>query len=46
MDRTDFNIRSQKKCKIHYKFMTNNGNLYYNRDGGKQLVLIIKEIRI
>ena len=45
MDRTDINIRAQKKCKFFSGFMTNNGSLQYNRGGGKQLVLIREEIR-
>ena len=45
MDRTDLNVRTQKKCKFYSKFMTNKGSLWYNRGGGKQLVLIREEIR-
>lgn len=45
MDRTDINIRAQKKCKFFSKFMTNKGSLWYNILGGKQLVLILEEIR-
>ncbi|MBQ9744018.1 MAG: hypothetical protein IJW19_02740 [Clostridia bacterium] len=45
MDRTNFNIRTQKKCKFFSKSMTNRGSLWYNTLGGKQLVLIREEIR-
>ena len=45
MDRTNINIRAQKKCKFFSESMTNKDNLWYNRGGGKQLVLIVEEIR-
>ena len=45
MDRTDLNVRAQKKCKFFSESMTNKGSLWYNRGGGKQLVLIREEIR-
>ena len=87
MDRTNFNVRAQKKCKFFSESMTNRGCLWYNnfsealltqafglrpvralrgfvidgfakmplqasifaswynKDGGKRLVLIRKEIR-
>ena len=45
MDRTNFSIRTQKKCKFFSKSMTKYPSVCYNRGGGKQLVLIVEEIR-
>ena len=45
MDRAHINFRTQKKCKFFSESMTNKGSLWYNRGGGKQLVLIVEEIR-
>ena len=45
MDRIDISIRTQQKCKLFSESMTNKSNLWYNRGGGKQLVLIREEIR-
>ena len=45
MDRTDFNVRAQKKCKFFSESMTKHPVVCYNRGGEKQLVLIREEIR-
>ncbi len=44
MDRTDLNVRAQKKCKFFSKSMTNS-RFYGKIKARKQLVLIVEEIR-
>ena len=44
MDRTNINIRAQKKCKFFSESMTNN-RFYGKIKARKQLVLIVEEIR-
>ena len=45
MDRIDLRIRAQKMCKFFSELMTKHPSVCYNRGGGKQLVLIVEEIR-
>ena len=45
MDKIYINIGVQKKCKFFSESMTKHTSICYNRGGGKQLVLIVEEIR-